>query len=509
MSNYSKRITHWLSGRRRNQEEVPSTVNASETRGTDTTKASLVINNVRLAYADEEMAKKLWKVECRGEKVINVSPADEKNLPPRPNKHEIDAGGSIMLPSLCHSHIHLDKCYILDRCKCETGDFKEALEVTAQAKRNFRFNKDDLLLRGRRLIRESVECGVTSMRAHVEVDTYVEMACLEVALHLKEEFKLACHVQIAVFAQEPIFDTNVDVEAGPNYRLLQEASETAEVEVIGSAPYVEATIEQAKRNIALILELAGQRGKHADFHLDYNLDPTSEPLIYELITQAQGLRRFWLPPAVDGASSLPRKRITVGHATRLQLFTPAQWKELNSLIGDLPITFVGLPNSDMYMQGRADTDKPLGPPRSTLRVPYIARQYDIQMAMSVNNIENAFTPQGSVDPLGLCALGAAIFQSATPADIRILARAVTLTSKLAMGIEPPRGLCPEKGDLSDFVIVRGSESLAQAVLNPSHDRTTIRQSRVVAQRRTTTWMILKDPRGLPVIRPWYRRIKWL
>ncbi len=66
--------------------------------------------------------------------------------------------------------------------EAKSRDFKEALELTAQAKLNFKFNKDDLLRRGRRLIRESVECGVTSMRAHVEVDTYVEMACLEVAL---------------------------------------------------------------------------------------------------------------------------------------------------------------------------------------------------------------------------------------------------------------------------------------------------------------------------------------
>jgi hypothetical protein len=47
--------------------------------------------------------------------------------------------------------------------------------------------------------------------------------------------------------------------------------------------------------------------------------------------------------------------------------------------------------------------------------------------MGVNNIENAFTPQGSLDPLSLCTFGVAIFQSATPADIRTLI--VCLTSK--------------------------------------------------------------------------------
>lgn len=231
-----------------------------------------------------------------------------------------------------------------------------------------------------------------------------------------------------MFAQEPLFNSALDVEAGSNYRLLVEASERREVEVIGSAPYVEPTIAQSKKNIALILELAGRRGVHADFHLDYNLDPSSEPLIYEVISQANRLRRFWLPlPAEVVGAVIPRKRITIGHATRLQLFSPAQWKDLAYAIGALPITFVGLPNSDLYMQGRTDTDEPLGAPRGTLRVPYIARKYGFQMAMSVNNIENAFTPQGSVDPLALCTLGAAIFQSATPADIRTLAVSLKVT----------------------------------------------------------------------------------
>ncbi len=92
MFNYSKQITNWLSGGNQalnGAEEVPPTVNA----------VSLVINNVRLAYAEEEMAKKLWKVECRGGKVINVAPADQQSISPRSNRHEIDAGGSIMLPS--------------------------------------------------------------------------------------------------------------------------------------------------------------------------------------------------------------------------------------------------------------------------------------------------------------------------------------------------------------------------------------------------------------------------
>jgi hypothetical protein len=115
-----------------------------------------------------------------------------------------------------------------------------------------------------------------------------------------------------------------------------------------------------------------------------------------------------------------QRGITLSHATRLQLFTPAQWRELKESIDGLSITFVGLPQSDMYMQGRGSHDLPLGPPRSTLRVPYILNNFGIEIAMGVNNIENAFTPQGSLDSLSLCIFGMAIFQSATPADIRTL-----------------------------------------------------------------------------------------
>jgi cytosine/adenosine deaminase-related metal-dependent hydrolase len=75
------------------------------------------------------------------------------------------------------------------------SDFSEAISVTAEAKKLF--TMDDLLTRGRQLIRESIQAGVTAMRAHVEVDTTVRFTCLEAAIALKEEFKDICDVQIA------------------------------------------------------------------------------------------------------------------------------------------------------------------------------------------------------------------------------------------------------------------------------------------------------------------------
>ncbi|KAK0189586.1 hypothetical protein F5146DRAFT_1001834 [Armillaria mellea] len=147
------------------------------------------------------------------------------------------------------------------------------------------------------------------------------------------------------------------------YQLLPNhlAYEDPRIEAVSSAPYVEPNVTQA--------------GLHVDFHLDYNIDPDTEALVWEVIREAKRIGGW--------------------------ISTNDRWQELKEAIGELPITLVGPPNFDMYMQDRRDTDKPLGLLRSALRIPYVARKYDLQIAMSVNNIENAFTLRGSVDPLAL------------------------------------------------------------------------------------------------------------
>ncbi|KAJ3910589.1 Metallo-dependent hydrolase [Lentinula edodes] len=482
-------------------------LSGSTTPKVTTAAEILFITNVHLAYPDPPFnAGKLWSVECREGNVVRVAPYIEgEYLPISFARYEIDARGGILLPSLCHSHIHLDKCFILDRCDLISGDFKEAMSVTGTAKARFPLEKEDLLSRGRKLIHESVDCGVTSMRAHVEIDDLVGFSGLDVALHLKEEARLACHIQIAVFAQEALFSSAEDAEPGSNFQLLAEAVQREGVEAVGSAPYVEPTIEQAKKNIELIFELASHTSLTLiDFHLDYNLDPDSEPLIYEVIKQA----KKYCPAWKSHGPELFGRHITIGHATRLQLFTSKEWRHLQDAIGDLPITFVGLPNSDMYMQGRLQAGQPLGAPRSTLRVPHLFDKYNIQIAMSVNNVENAFTPQGSADPLALCTFGAAIFQAATKTDIQTLAKSVTITSKVAIGqTNVPLELYPQRGDIADFVILHGIQTLRQAVLNPPYDRTTIRNGIVVAHRRTRRWTAIKESPVSKIVNPiswwWY------
>ncbi|TFY66903.1 hypothetical protein EVG20_g4181, partial [Dentipellis fragilis] len=463
---------------------------------------SLLIRNVHLPATSRGDA--LYDVYCKDGKVHSVSKSKPARSPlarvlRRGLRYfltpEIDAEGKgLLLPSLCHAHVHLDKCFLLDQCgKLESGTFKEALELTTRAKAQFPQHLDDVYARGRRLIVESIACGVTAMRAHVEVDTTVQLACLDVALRLKAEFAAYCDVQISAFAQDPLFERADAEEPGANYTLLRAAARTPGVACVGSAPYVERTPAQATQNIALLVALALAHGLHADFHLDYNIDASQTPLVYALLAELRA--HAWAAPRV----------VTIGHGTRYSLFDGAEWDALRSEIGELPVAFVALPQSDMYMMGKGGgvggRDRALLPPRATLPVPYMA-SLGLRIALSVNNVDNAFTPQGSVDPMGLCPLGVAVYQDAGEEACRVLMAAVSSGARRAVGLELAGGSCDvdegleiEPGDRADFVLLHDNSSARAAVLDPCYARSTIRAGRVIATRRGERWACFDIDKG--------------
>lgn len=77
--------------------------------------------------------------------------------------------------------------------------------------------------------------------------------------------------------------------------------------------------------------------------------------------------------------------------------------------------------------------------------------------------------------------------------------AVTVNARMAMGgyiCEPtgPRNtarprLRLAKGDVADFVLLHGNDTVYSAALNPSCSRTTIKNGLVVARRTESRWIL--------------------
>ncbi|KAG1765913.1 hypothetical protein EDD22DRAFT_1013382 [Suillus occidentalis] len=437
-----------------------------------------VIRNVRLPCTDSETST--WDIACIGGRVQSITSSG--SCAPHGEAQIIEADGGVVVPSLCHSHIHLDKCFILGQCDpLITGSLPEALRVTNKAKAEFSKDVNNLYARATHLIRESVEAGVTAMRAFVEVDTTVGFACLDMGLELAKEWAEVCHIQIVAFAQEALYESATSTEPGPNYNLLRDAVSRPGVSVVGSAPWVESDRAHALKNIELILSLAEKHDLHADFHLDYNLDPDAIPMVWDVLQQIR--QRSW--------SRSSGKLVTIGHATRLGLFSSGEWAELKRATVTLPLEIVALPQSDVYMMGRADPSGRVPVPLAgrTINAPQVYRDHGVRVALSVNNVENAFTPQGSLDPLTLASLGVALFQVGTEPDWRVLLLLVSCTGDNASGesVDEGDGIVPRVGDSADFVVVHGARRWQSTVLSPGFDRTTFYKGNVVARRRAQRW----------------------
>ncbi|KIW66087.1 hypothetical protein PV04_08292 [Phialophora macrospora] len=363
----------------------------------------------------------------------------------------------LLLPPLCHPHIHLDKAYLLtcnrqhhpygqadqesanypdySDLTPQDGSFAEALKFTSLAKQ--RYTAEDLYLRGAQLLATSLSQGVTACRAFVELDHVTSQSCLQAAIRLKDCFGGKMKLQICAFAQDPIFSTEHGAE---NLRILQHALDACgeHVEVLGTTPYVEKSPEATLQNIEWAVETALKYSLHLDFHLDYNLEASQPAMVWEVIRLLKAKK--WNDRAK------PRKTVVLGHCTRLTLFSDAEMARLAREIkeSNLPIHFVGLPTSDVFMMGRPAQAGAAGSangesrtaerPRGTLQVLDMVKHHGINACLSVNNVGNAFTPWGTGDPLALASLGVGIYQAGTDEDANLLFECVSSRARRAIGL---------------------------------------------------------------------------
>ncbi|TVY38671.1 Cytosine deaminase [Lachnellula occidentalis] len=420
-----------------------------------------------------------WNVRCKNGVISSLSE-------PIGTSEET---GQFLSPSLCHPHIHLDKCFLLSHPKyadleIRKGGFAEAMELTTTAKS--RFEVDDLMERGRALIAESIGFGVTHMRAFVEVDQGVGLKCLEAGLRLKDEFKDRCFVQICVFAQDPIF--SYEDKGQVMKALLEKAVGREGVDAFGSTPYVEKKLDTQEQNISYAINLAKYHNLHLDFHIDYNLDPKQESAVLVTIDH---LRKCGWPSDADSPDF---RTIVFGHCTRLTLFDEDEWLNLSKKAQGLPISFVGLPTSDLFMMGRPREGSGGGDrPRGTLQIPQMIEKYGLNAAMGINNVGNAFTPYGSCDPLALASFGVGIYQAGTKKDAEVLLQCVSVRAKVAIGAGTFKNEL-RVGESGDFVVfgkavaATGSSSFrsrrtTQDLINdPPHERTTVFRGNIVSHR---------------------------
>src|SRR2546428_3964577 len=142
----------------------------------------------------------------------------------------LDVTDRLVLPGFVESHIHPDKAFIADRTQGLRAGGPTPQTLVAELKKAF--TVDDVYRRARRVMELAVRHGCTTMRAHVEIDAFVELRGVEALRRLQADFAGVLDLELIAFAQEGIFHDSVTRD------LLREALK-AGLKTLGRCPHMD------------------------------------------------------------------------------------------------------------------------------------------------------------------------------------------------------------------------------------------------------------------------------
>lgn len=247
-----------------------------------------------------------------------------------------------------------------------------------------------------------------------------------------------------------------------------------------------------------------------DFHLDYHLETPQGPAPGSLLETLLHhlIEHKWTERALKD-----KQAVAIGHCTRLTTLDSSVTESIVSLIKDnkLPVHFVGLPTSDLYMMGRPKGAEQQGPshphsrPRGTMQIPSMIRDWGLDGCLGVNNVGNAFTPSGDGDPLQLASWGVLLYHAGTEADAQLLYGCVSERARRAIGLgsEEESAEMPQRSqDLGNGVPVPGLlVRNVEHVELPGKSGDEHGQIRVPARQRLSVNDVVWDPpSSRPILR---------
>ncbi|GAA1370184.1 amidohydrolase family protein [Streptomyces beijiangensis] len=376
----------------------------------------------------------------------------------------IDCAGRIVLPGFVEAHIHPDKA-LLDGLGSPRGTtLADAIAVTLDLKRGF--GHDDVYDRSRRVIESAILNGTTTLRAHPDVDPVAGLLGVEVLLELREKYRQFIDIQIVAFPQEGIVRS-------PGTEKLLRAALTAGADVVGGCSYQEDSVEDCRRHVDLVLDLAAEYDVPADLHADF-ADDAGDPRYTMAEYIADATRRRGLGG-----------RVTLGHMTSLSGRPPLERAATAAKLASHGVNVVPLPATDLHLGGRIDTQavrRGVAPVRELWDAGVVT-------ATATNNIRNAFTPYGTGDLLDIALLLAQTGHLSGPADLRRVLRMVTYDAARVIGIAEHYGV--REGAIADLVVL-DTTRYDDIVLDRPERAYVIKAGRIVA-RSTRTRQLVNAP----------------
>jgi cytosine deaminase len=362
-----------------------------------------------------------------------------------PAQMTLDIAAKLVLPGFIESHIHPDKAFIADRTSGLRREGPSPQVLVAELKK--KFTVEDIYERARRVLLCAIRHGCTTMRAHVEIDAFVELRGVEALQRVQAEFAGMLDLQLIAFAQEGIFHDDVTQQ-------LLRAGLQMGLPILGGCPYMD---RDQRRHIDWFFDTAEAAGVALDFHADSGDDPSHLTCDYIAEqTIARGMQG----------------RVTLGHLCTLDMLEPGHRARVIDIMRQAGIHVISLPATEMHVKGRADKHSWRGVTRlEELRVA------GVNVAISTNNIVNPFTPYGHPDLLRQALVTAMAAHLGNLDQMAWLLDLITVNPARAIGLKD-YGLA--EGCRADLVVLDAADA-AQAITEQAEKLWVFKAGRVVAR----------------------------
>jgi cytosine/creatinine deaminase len=338
----------------------------------------LVVRNARLAQGDGTPPV---DIGVEDGKIVAIQPGLQVDAP------SYDADSRLTCAGLVETHIHLEKSRIADRCAPEIGREAMAMERVSAVKHTF--TVEDAYRRAAQTLEGCIKFGATRLRPHVELDGGVELRTFEAVAALKRDYHWACDIELCVFPQEGLTNNKRADE------LLVEALKRG-AQVIGAAPNFD---PDHAGQIRRVFDLAREYDVAIDMHLDSGNSP--EDLDIHLVCDLTEQYKLG-------------GRVAIGHGCKYSTMEVDGFHALARRIADAGVAVTSLPATDLFMQGRDQTDNVR---RGVVDVNALVEQ-GVNCSISTNNILNPFTPLGDCSLIRMANLQANVCQISHPHRLR-------------------------------------------------------------------------------------------
>jgi cytosine deaminase len=319
----------------------------------------------------------------------------------------VEAGGQLVSPPFVDVHFHMDATLSYGQPRINrSGTLLEGIALWGELKPHL--THEAVSERALAYIDWAVSMGLLAVRTHVDVCDD-RLLAVEALLDVKKRVASYFDLQLVAFPQDGYYRSPGAIAN------LARALDMG-VEVVGGIPHGERTMEDGRRSMTALCEIAATRGLMVDIHCDETDDPLSrhiEQLVYE--TQRLGLGG----------------RVAGSHLTSMHSMDNYYVSKLIPLMAEAGVAAIPNPLINIMLQGRHDTYPRR---RGMTRVPEMLAA-GVTVAFGQDCVLDPWYSLGTADMLDVAFMGLHVAQMSSPADMRRCYDLVTSTPARIMGLE--------------------------------------------------------------------------